>query len=129
MSSTISITHTLKRGRRGHDRIVVGFTTCCLSPLMLWVWISRCTTLCDKVCQWLETGRWFSLGFLVSLVLISQRSKVKKTGFVFRYLKYIGSLQNLIRLYIEGQERNLLIVSRSKVTVIKHKVFLFRTLY
>jgi hypothetical protein len=34
----------------------------CLSPLMLWVWISfraRCTTLCDKVCQWLATGRWF----------------------------------------------------------------------
>ena len=37
----------------------------CLSPLMLWVQISiraRCTTLCDKVCQWLATGRWFSLG-------------------------------------------------------------------
>ena len=35
----------------------------CLSPLMLWVWISiraMCTTLCDKVCQWLATGRWFS---------------------------------------------------------------------
>ena len=35
----------------------------CLSPLMLWVRISiraRCTTLCDNVCQWLETGRWFS---------------------------------------------------------------------
>ena len=35
----------------------------CLSPLMLWVRIStraRCTTLCDKVCQWLVTGRWFS---------------------------------------------------------------------
>jgi hypothetical protein len=35
----------------------------CLSPLMLWVRISiraRCTTLCDKVCQWLATGRWFS---------------------------------------------------------------------
>ena len=34
----------------------------CLSPLMLWVWISiraRCTTLCDKVCQWPATGRWF----------------------------------------------------------------------
>jgi hypothetical protein len=32
----------------------------CLSPLMLWVWISisaRCTTLCDKVCQWLATGQ------------------------------------------------------------------------
>jgi len=31
----------------------------CLSPLMR-VWISirvRCTTLCDKVCQWIATGR------------------------------------------------------------------------
>ena len=31
---------------------------------------SRCsvldTTLCDKVCQWLATGRWFSPGTLVS---------------------------------------------------------------
>ena len=37
----------------------------CLSPLMLWVRISiraRCTTLCDKVCQWFATGRWFSPG-------------------------------------------------------------------
>jgi hypothetical protein len=37
----------------------------CLSPLMLRVRTSiraRCTTLCDKVCQWLATGRWFSPG-------------------------------------------------------------------
>jgi hypothetical protein len=37
----------------------------CLLPLRLWVRIplmARCTTLCDKVCQWLATGRWFSLG-------------------------------------------------------------------
>jgi hypothetical protein len=36
----------------------------CLSSLILWVRISiraRCTTLCDEVCQWLATGRWFSL--------------------------------------------------------------------
>jgi len=35
----------------------------CLLPLMLWVRFSirmRCTTLCDKVCQWPPTGRWFS---------------------------------------------------------------------
>ena len=35
----------------------------CLSLLMLWVRIAiraRCTTLCDKVCQWLATGQWFS---------------------------------------------------------------------
>jgi hypothetical protein len=33
----------------------------CLSPLMLWVRIplrARCTTLCDKVCQWLVAGQW-----------------------------------------------------------------------
>ena len=37
----------------------------CLSPLILWVQISiraRCNTLCDKVCQWLAKGRWFSPG-------------------------------------------------------------------
>jgi hypothetical protein len=41
----------------------------CLSPLMLWVRISiraMCTTLIDKVCQWLATGRWFSPGPPVS---------------------------------------------------------------
>ena len=37
----------------------------CLSPLTLWVLILvmvRCTrtTLCDKVCQWLTAGQWFS---------------------------------------------------------------------
>ena len=37
-----------------------------LSPLKLWVESRslRCaldTTLCDKVCQWLAAGRWFSL--------------------------------------------------------------------
>jgi len=35
----------------------------CLSHQLLWVRISirsRCTTLCDKVCQWLATYRWFS---------------------------------------------------------------------
>jgi hypothetical protein len=40
-----------------------------VSPLMLRVRISirtRCTTLCDKVCQWLATGRWFSPGPPVS---------------------------------------------------------------
>ena len=41
----------------------------CLSPLKLWVPFSimaRCRTLCYKVCQWLETGRWFSPGPPVS---------------------------------------------------------------
>ena len=44
----------------------------CLSPLKLWVrnlFMARCifdTTLCDKVCQWLATGPWFSPGSPVS---------------------------------------------------------------
>ena len=43
----------------------------CLSPLRLWVWIPLRgsvfdTTINDKVCQWLATGRWFSPGTLVS---------------------------------------------------------------
>jgi hypothetical protein len=35
----------------------------CLSPLKLWVWTP---ILCDKVCQWLATGRSFSPGTPVS---------------------------------------------------------------
>jgi hypothetical protein len=44
----------------------------CLSPLALWVRILLRrgvlldTTLCDKVCQWLAAGRWFSQSTLVS---------------------------------------------------------------
>jgi hypothetical protein len=41
----------------------------CLSPLMLWVRIlirARCTTLCDKVCQWLATDWCFFPGPLFS---------------------------------------------------------------
>ena len=60
---------------RDRDRMVVGFTTTymcnpCLSPLMLWVWVSiraRCTQhYVIKFCQWLATGRWNSLGHLIS---------------------------------------------------------------
>jgi hypothetical protein len=49
------------RGRNGHVRMVVGLTTTCTYAIM-----ARCTTLCDKVCQWLATGRWFSPGPPVS---------------------------------------------------------------
>jgi hypothetical protein len=28
--------------------------------------MTRCTQLCDKICQWLVTGRWFSLGTPIS---------------------------------------------------------------
>ena len=63
-----------RRGREAswpwsYDRWICNYLfNQCLSPLM-WVRISiraRCTTFCDKVCQWLATGRWFSLGHPVS---------------------------------------------------------------
>jgi hypothetical protein len=63
------------RGFRGHDHILVGFiTTCAINAYHhlscefkshLWRGVLD-TTLCNKVCQWLATGRWFSPGMLVS---------------------------------------------------------------
>ena len=72
----------------------------CLSPLM-WVWIlirARCTTLCDKVCQWLVTGQWFSLGPPVSSTNktdchdkaeITNKQKHNLLHFVLKLLIYI----------------------------------------
>jgi len=50
--------------RRGRDRMVVGFIT----PYAISAYhhYALDTTLCDKVCQWLATDRWFSPGPLVS---------------------------------------------------------------
>jgi len=63
------------RGRRCRNRMVVGFTTTyAISAYHHWSceFDSRSwrgvldTTLCDKVCQWLAAGRWFSPGSPVS---------------------------------------------------------------
>ena len=64
--------NVLKRGHR--DRMVVGFTTTCAISAyhhkrcefksQSWQGVHD-TTLCDKVCQWLAGGRWFSVGTLV----------------------------------------------------------------
>ena len=51
------------QGRHGRGRMVVGFTATYAFTIMLWVWISRWTTLCDT---WLATGRCFSPGPPVS---------------------------------------------------------------
>ena len=49
----------------------ITYVITCLSPLTLWVRIPLRrgvldTTLCDKVCQWVAAGRWFSLDTQVS---------------------------------------------------------------
>ena len=53
----------------------------CLTPLTLWVQILLRrgvldTTLCDKVCQWLTTGQWFSAGTLVSSTNKTDRNDI-----------------------------------------------------
>jgi hypothetical protein len=68
-----------------------------LSPLMLWVriWIrARCTTLCDKVCQWLATGRWFSPGHPVSSTNISDRHDIAE----------IVTLSTIILIHIHNEQ-------------------------
>jgi hypothetical protein len=73
LSSTCSPNYM--RGRRCRDHMVIGFTTIlcnqCLSPLTLWVRIPLRRgvidkILCDKVCQCLMAGWWFSTGTPVS---------------------------------------------------------------
>jgi hypothetical protein len=63
------------RDHCGRDHMVVGFTTTCAinayhhlsCEFEPWSWQGILdTTLCDKVCQWLEKGRWFPLGTPVS---------------------------------------------------------------
>jgi hypothetical protein len=66
----------------------------CLSPLMLWVWILlrvRCTTLCDKVCQWLQAVWWLSPGTPVSSTNKSGRYDITE-----RVLKVTLNTINLI---------------------------------
>ena len=65
--SCLSLFDFSNLGGRGRGRMVVGFTAtyaisayhhwCCEFPISI---RGRCTTLCDKVCQWLATGWWFS---------------------------------------------------------------------
>ena len=59
-----------RNDRRGRDRMVVGFITpYAISALCVRIALSRGvleTTLCDKVCQWLAAGWWFSPGTPVS---------------------------------------------------------------
>jgi len=67
--------HIWTEGRRGCDRMVVGFTTTCAISAYhhyscefeprSWRGVLD-TTLCDKVCQWLVTGQWISPGTPVS---------------------------------------------------------------
>ena len=80
------ILYTQKWDRRGHDGMTVGFTTTCAISShhhdicefesRSW-WGVLDAKLCDKVCQWLATGRWFSSD---TLVPVSQKVVNRKLG-------------------------------------------------
>ena len=74
-SNPVYLTLIPYQGSRGHDHMVVEFTTTYATVLIttniVWVRIPLRrgvlnTTLCDQVCQWLTVGLWFSLGTPVS---------------------------------------------------------------
>ena len=87
----------------------------CLSSLMLWVRISimaRCTTLCDKVCQWLATGLWFYLGPSVSstnktdhhdineILLKVVLNTIKQINKHFMKFQKFGPKKSLLSIYL-----------------------------
>ena len=75
----------LNRERRGRDSVVVGFTSTyvisayhqytCEFESRSWIGVLD-TTVCDKVCQWLTTGRWFSLDTLLSFTKATGRHDI-----------------------------------------------------
>jgi hypothetical protein len=94
----------------------------CLSPLELWVWtafIARCTryNICDKVCQWLATGRWFSPG-----TLFSSTNKIDRHNITEILLKVV---LNTINLNLKLKSIRIIWltntnISRSDVSIITH---------
>jgi hypothetical protein len=75
----------------------------CLSPLMLWARISiraRCTALCDKVCQWLATSRWFSPSTPVSPTNNTDHHDITDICFKPIFRKIIVQSWLLFRYYV-----------------------------
>jgi len=83
---------SLSGGHPGRDRMVVGFTTTCAISVYhhsscefeprSWKGVLD-TTLCDKVCQWLVTGRWLSPGTPVSSTNETDCHDITETVFLY----------------------------------------------
>jgi hypothetical protein len=93
----------------------------CLSPLMLWVRIlirERCTTLYDKVCQWLATSLWFSPSPQVSSINKNDHHDVTEIllKVVLNTIKPNWTEPNLVK---GDQSLLIVIVCYSLLTMIK----------
>jgi hypothetical protein len=56
------------------------------------------TTLCDKVCEWLATGLWFSLGPPVSSTNKTDRHDITEILRIIKHIIYMFCSQNLIHI-------------------------------
>jgi hypothetical protein len=76
----------------------------CLSTQMLWVWIPLRhgvldAKLCDKVCQWLAAGLWFSPGTPVSFTDKAERHNI--SGILLNVVLYKNK-NNIRKLYFDS---------------------------
>ena len=81
----------------------------CLSPLTLWVWIPLMrgvldATWCDKVCQWLAVGWWFSS----PSTLVSSTNKTDCHDITEILLKVAFNTINLTQSYSENHHDAIL---------------------
>jgi hypothetical protein len=99
----------------------------CLSPLTLWVWILLMrgvleTILCDKVCQWLAAGWWFSpstppVSFTnktgrhdITEILLKVALNTITLTHLYEYISWISNVwifQEFIVTYIYFKNKNL----------------------
>ena len=92
-------------GSRGHDCMVVGFTTtCAISAYHHW----RCefephshrgvldTTLCDKLCQWLATCWWFSLDSSTNWNIVESQKVALNTIKLLTPYSFLTNVKNVV---------------------------------
>jgi hypothetical protein len=65
---------------------------------------TRCTTLCDKVSQWLETGRWFSPGTPVSSTNKADRHDITEILLKVALNTIKLTKNQTIKIYLVGSE-------------------------
>ena len=116
------------KGRRGRDRMVVGFTTTyAISAYHHWIRISiraRCTSLCDKVCQWLATSRWFSPGTPVSSTNNTDRHDITEIllkvalNTINQSINHICTLK-LLQMHIK-HKNNVRLVSKLQHVILRN---------